>query len=141
MSCACGGSVPPNCCFSQSVSCGFLLECHHQSGIWSGYPYLGSHLTPHLHTFPPFVGEQAHGTMGACATALRFRGGGEAHVLQLAALATTDVTENRSRLLAVFHQGGDHALPSARCLQRPLDTRVVMATLLSNRILVLFPLI
>lgn len=29
--------------------------------------------------------------------------GGKAHVLQLAALATTDVTENRSRLLAVFH--------------------------------------
>lgn len=62
-------------------------------------------------------------------------------MLQLAALASTDVTEKRSRLLAVFHQGGDHALPSARRLQRTPDTRVVMATLLSNRILVLIPLI
>lgn len=29
------------------------------------------------HTFPPFVGEQAHGNIGACATALRFLGAGE----------------------------------------------------------------
>lgn len=62
-----------------------------------------SRLSPRLTYFPAFGLQQAHGSMGACATALRFLGRGKAQVFLLAALATTDVTGDRPRLLAVFH--------------------------------------